>query len=167
MFDLGLSKIAVIGVVGLIVLGPERLPKVARVAGTLFGRAQRYLRDVKDEVSREMSLDELKEMSRSVNEEVVSVQNDIKKTWHELKDEPANNYGMDATYDRAHARVLAPNTLARRTGRANWRVKTGRMPLWFKQQSHIRTRLSSEAARMSKHRSYAAHQKKAKHSFFE
>lgn len=167
MFDLGLSKIVVIGVVGLIVLGPERLPKVARVAGTLFGRAQRYLRDVKDEVSREMSLDELKEMSRSVNQEVTSVQNDIKKTWHELKDEPVNDFNMDATYDRANTRVQAPNSLARRTGRAHWRVKTGRTPLWFKQQTHTRTRISSEAARMSKHRRYAAHLNKSKHSFFE
>jgi Tat protein translocase TatB subunit len=47
MIDLGLSKLAVIGVVALIVIGPEKLPKVARMAGTLYGRAQRYLHEVK------------------------------------------------------------------------------------------------------------------------
>ena len=62
MFDLGLSKLAVIGVVALIVIGPERLPKVARTVGTLLGRAQRYLADVKAEVNREMQIDELRAM---------------------------------------------------------------------------------------------------------
>ncbi|NTX22943.1 Sec-independent protein translocase protein TatB, partial [Burkholderia cepacia] len=57
MLDLGLSKMALIGVVALVVLGPERLPRVARTAGALFGRAQRYINDVKAEVSREIELD--------------------------------------------------------------------------------------------------------------
>ncbi len=60
MIDLGLSKLAIIGVVALIVIGPEKLPKVARMAGSLYGRAQRYLHDVKAEVSREIELDELR-----------------------------------------------------------------------------------------------------------
>ena len=60
MIDLGLSKLAILGVVALIVIGPERLPKVARMAGTLYGRAQRYLHDIKSEVSREIELDELR-----------------------------------------------------------------------------------------------------------
>ena len=62
MLDLGLTKMALIGVVALVVLGPERLPGVARTAGALFGRAQRYINDVKSEVAREMELDELKKM---------------------------------------------------------------------------------------------------------
>ena len=62
MLDLGLTKMALIGVVALVVLGPERLPGVARTAGALFGRAQRYINDVKAEVTREIELDELKKM---------------------------------------------------------------------------------------------------------
>ena len=62
MLDLGLTKMALIGVVALVVLGPERLPGVARTAGALFGRAQRYINDVKAEVSREMELDGLRRM---------------------------------------------------------------------------------------------------------
>ena len=58
MIDLGLSKLAIIGVVALIVIGPEKLPKVARMAGSLYGRAQRYLHEVKSEVSREIELEE-------------------------------------------------------------------------------------------------------------
>ena len=54
MIDLGVSKLALIAVVALIVVGPERLPKIARMAGNLFGRAQRYMADIKSEVNRQM-----------------------------------------------------------------------------------------------------------------
>ncbi|MDO8301488.1 Sec-independent protein translocase protein TatB, partial [Lacisediminimonas sp.] len=66
MIDLGLTKIALIGAVALVVIGPEKLPKVARMAGSLFGRAQRYINDVKSEVSRELELDELRMMQSDV-----------------------------------------------------------------------------------------------------
>ena len=62
MIDLGISKLALIGAVALIVIGPERLPKVARTVGALVGRAQRYINDVKAEVSREVELEELRKM---------------------------------------------------------------------------------------------------------
>ena len=61
MFDIGFSELLVIAVVALIVIGPERLPKVARTLGHLFGRMQRYVNDVKADISREMELDELQQ----------------------------------------------------------------------------------------------------------
>ena len=62
MIDLGVSKLALIAVVALIVVGPERLPKVARMAGPLFGRAQRYMAEVRSEVNRQIELDEFKKL---------------------------------------------------------------------------------------------------------
>src|SRR3954463_14158889 len=62
MFDFGFSEIMVIAVVALIVIGPERLPKTARTVGLLFGRLQRYVNDVKADISREMELDELRRL---------------------------------------------------------------------------------------------------------
>ena len=62
MFDVGFSELILIAVIGLIVIGPERLPRVARTLGTLLGRAQRYFHDVKDEVNRELRVDELRRM---------------------------------------------------------------------------------------------------------
>jgi sec-independent protein translocase protein TatB len=59
MFDIGLSELFVIGIVALVVIGPERLPKVARTLGVLFGRLQRYVTQVKSDISREMELAEL------------------------------------------------------------------------------------------------------------
>jgi len=59
MFDIGFSELVVIGIVALVVIGPERLPKVARTLGVLFGRLQRYVTQVKSDISREMELAEL------------------------------------------------------------------------------------------------------------
>ena len=66
MFDIGFSEIAVIAVVALIVIGPERLPKAARTMGLLFGRLQRYVSDVKADINREMELDELRKLQKQV-----------------------------------------------------------------------------------------------------
>ena len=80
MIDLGLSKLAIIGVVALIVIGPEKLPKVARMAGTLYGRAQRYLHEVKSEVSREIELDELRNLQKEVSEAAHSIKADVENS---------------------------------------------------------------------------------------
>jgi sec-independent protein translocase protein TatB len=66
VFDIAFSEIVVIGVVALVVIGPERLPKVARTLGHMFGRLQRYVNDVKADISREMELDELRRLKNEV-----------------------------------------------------------------------------------------------------
>jgi sec-independent protein translocase protein TatB len=66
MFDIGFSEIVLIGVVALVVIGPERLPKTARTLGLLFGRLQRYVNEVKADISREMELDELRRLRKEV-----------------------------------------------------------------------------------------------------
>src|SRR3954452_10621430 len=80
MIDLGLTKIALLGVVALIVIGPEKLPKVARMAGTLYGRAQRYLHEVKSEVSREIELDELRNLQKEVQETAQSIKDGVENS---------------------------------------------------------------------------------------
>jgi sec-independent protein translocase protein TatB len=91
MFDIGFSELLVIAVVALIVIGPERLPKVARTAGHLFGRLQRYVNDVKADIQREMELDELKKLrsefedaARSVEQSVNEVGQDLRATSDDL-----------------------------------------------------------------------------------
>jgi sec-independent protein translocase protein TatB len=68
MFDIGFTELLVIGVVALIVIGPERLPKVARTAGHLYGRMQRYVSSVKSDISREMQMDEIRQAGQSFKE---------------------------------------------------------------------------------------------------
>lgn len=79
MFDVGFSELIVIGIVALIVIGPERLPKVARTVGHLLGRAQRYVNDVKADINREMQLDELKKLQSQVAESARSLEDSVRK----------------------------------------------------------------------------------------
>jgi sec-independent protein translocase protein TatB len=77
MFDIGFSELAVIGVVALIVIGPERLPKVARTVGHLLGRAQRYAATVKSDISRELELEELKKTGQQFQQSLHDTENRI------------------------------------------------------------------------------------------
>jgi sec-independent protein translocase protein TatB len=79
MFDIGFSELVVIGVVALIVIGPERLPKVARTAGHLYGRLQRYVSTVKSDISREIQLDEIRRAGESFKESVESAASGVQQ----------------------------------------------------------------------------------------
>jgi sec-independent protein translocase protein TatB len=77
MFDIGFSELLLIGVVALIVLGPERLPKVARTVGQWLGKAQRYVNDVKADIAREGELAELKKLKSEVETAARTMQTDM------------------------------------------------------------------------------------------
>ncbi len=148
MIDLGLSKLALIGVVALVVVGPERLPKVARMAGTLFGRAQRYINEVKSEVSREIELEELRKMQKDVQEAATDVEQTIAKNVSELQSdfqEGLSNPLLDTT---------SPDQLAAKAKdfRKKKLARTSAIPSWYKKQSGRRTRVISGAARVAKYR---------------
>ena len=105
MFDVGLSELMVIAVVALVVIGPERLPKVARTAGILLGRLQRYVSDVKADISREMQLDELKKMQQQIADQVNSLETTVN---HEIREvESTVNTAVEPLADAAAA-VSAP-----------------------------------------------------------
>jgi sec-independent protein translocase protein TatB len=77
MFNFGVMEMMVIAVVGLVVIGPERLPKVARTLGHIFGRMQRYVSDVKSDISKEMQLEELKALQKSMKETAEEIQDSV------------------------------------------------------------------------------------------
>jgi len=114
MFDIGFSELLVIAVVALIVIGPERLPKVARTLGHLFGRMQRYVNDVKADISREMELEELKKMQSSMEDAARSFQSSVNQGVSEAESE-MNRLAQDTQSavdaypeTRAPAQPLAP-----------------------------------------------------------
>ncbi|MBX9816910.1 MAG: Sec-independent protein translocase protein TatB [Burkholderiaceae bacterium] len=142
MIDLGISKMALIGAVALIVIGPEKLPKVARTVGALLGKAQRYVADVKAEVNRSMELDELKKMRETVEGAARDVENsiqtqasDFEKSWSEVTDT-----------------ALEPESPAYKHPNKNWRLKQGAMPQWYKARNGVRTKAQSGAARVARFR---------------
>jgi sec-independent protein translocase protein TatB len=77
MFDIGFSELLVIGIVALIVIGPEKLPRVARTIGHLAGRLQRYVSDVKADINREIELEELRKMRDSMQQAASDINSSV------------------------------------------------------------------------------------------
>lgn len=86
MFDVSFSELMLIGVIALIVIGPERLPKVARTIGHLVGRAQRYVSDVKSDIQREMDLEELNSLKGQMEEAAKSVKSSMQDASESLRE---------------------------------------------------------------------------------
>ncbi|MDM9558555.1 Sec-independent protein translocase protein TatB [Bordetella petrii] len=85
MFDVSFTELMIIGVIALIVIGPERLPKVARTVGHLLGRAQRYVNDVKSDIQREIELDELRKFKSEMDEAASSMTSSLRETENSLR----------------------------------------------------------------------------------
>ena len=137
----------VISVVALIVIGPEKLPRVARTVGTLLGKAQRYVADVKAEVNRSMDLEELKKMKETVETAARDVEGsihsgaaDFEKQWSE------------ATGTAQTALPTQPSYPEYKHPKKKWRIKQGATPIWYKARNGIRTKALSGAARVARYR---------------
>lgn len=87
MFDIGFSELLLIGLVALIVIGPERLPRVARTIGHLMGRLQRYVADVKSDIHREMEFEELRKMRDSVQEAATNIESSVQSELNKAETE--------------------------------------------------------------------------------
>lgn len=166
MIDLGLTKIALIGVVALVVIGPEKLPGVARMAGTLFGRAQRYINQVKSEVSREMELDELRKMQKDVQDAASNVEQSIAESMSQTESE------INSAWNEGDTALLnplvdpsAPDAAATKAKdfRKKKLARTSAIPSWYKRQSGRKSRVLSGAARVAKYR--PANSGKSSHFF--
>ena len=151
MIDLGVSKLALIAVVALVVVGPERLPKVARMAGNLFGRAQRYMADVKSEVSRQMEVEEFKKFREETSATLKEVENSIGSTVQEASANLSDQADIfETSFDKPPLDEKEVLRKSKRQGRNSWGVRRAARPVWFKRSSGIRTRVQSGAARMKR-----------------
>lgn len=151
MIDLGISKLALIGAVALVVIGPEKLPRVARTVGALLGKAQRYVADVKAEVNRSMELDELRKMkdsvenaARDVESSVQTAASDFETAWSDATGGLDNTSALEGLGQPAYPSYQHP--------RKNFRLKQKAVPQWFKARSGTRTRALSGAARVARYR---------------
>lgn len=146
MIDIGVTKLAIIGAIALLVIGPEKLPGLARTAGTLLGRARRYVADVKDEVNRSMELDELKKMketvagaARDVEQSIQTSAADFEKSWAETTS--------------GHQEVgVQPVMPEYKLPKKKWRLKRSATPRWYKARSGVRCNVLSGAARVARFR---------------
>jgi sec-independent protein translocase protein TatB len=152
MIDLGLEKMMVIGAVALIVIGPEKLPRVARTVGTLMGKAQRYVADVKAEVNRSIELDELKRMKETVEgaaREVEAAARNVGSSLKETAGEIERSWSDTASVPAIEPPQVYPEY---RHPRKKWRIKQGATPTWYKARNGIRTKALSGAARVARYR---------------
>ena len=156
MIDFGFDKIALIGAVALIVIGPEKLPRVARTVGHLVGKAQRYVADVKAEVNRSIELEELKKMKTEFEDAARNVEQSVSKEIHQTTADLDQSWrGASTASDLPpdsgqHADLLPPPQY--RHPKKNWRLKRGAMPQWYKQRNGIRSKAQSGAARVARFR---------------
>lgn len=157
MIDLGITKLALIAIVALLVLGPERLPHVARTLGALLGRAQRYLRGLKAEVSRELELDVLRKVRDELAQTITTVDQQVYQHLSDLHTQ------LNPTCEGTVTSLHTPNAtgfVARvnpvRTKRlkrfATWRSQQAAVPRWFKQRVGLRSHILSGAARIHRYR---------------
>lgn len=114
MLDIGITKLVVIGAVALVVIGPERLPTVARMIGSLYGRMQRYISDVKSEVSRDMQLDELRKMKEDVVQAASNVQQDLNEHVSGMESELNSAMKIDDEPTAEEANTIAHPDVVRR-----------------------------------------------------
>jgi sec-independent protein translocase protein TatB len=152
VIDFGFDKIALIGAVALIVIGPEKLPRVARTVGHFVGKAQRYVAEVKAEVNRSIELEELKKMKTSFEDAARNVEqtvsSEIQQTSSELNSAWDGSTGTDATPSVA----WEPPVPTYRHPRKQWRLKRGATPQWYKQRHGVRSHAQSGAARVARFR---------------
>ena len=150
MFDLDISKIALIGAVALIVIGPEKLPRLARTVGALLGKAQRYVADVKNEVNRSMELDELKKMKDTMENAARDVQSSVQTASNEFEKDWADTTAQ-LTGESWAASVTTP-VPEYQNPKKKWRIKRGATPNWYKARMGVRTKALSGAARVARFR---------------
>lgn len=142
MIDLGISKLALIGAVALVVIGPEKLPRVARTVGALLGKAQRYIANLKAEVNRAVDLDELKKMRDSVESAAHDIEQSIQTQASAFESDIISTDKTSIYSDQPQYKHP----------QKNWRLKKGATPQWYKARNGVRTRALSGAARVARYR---------------
>jgi sec-independent protein translocase protein TatB len=149
MIDLGIEKMMVIGAVALIVIGPEKLPRVARTVGALIGKAQRYVNDVKAEVNRSIELEELQKMKRDVETAARDVETSIHSGVRDIERELNDAAGVASAASLPDTPTVYPEY---RHPKKKWRLKQGATPQWYKARNGVRTKALSGAARVARYR---------------
>ena len=152
MIDFGFDKIALIGVVALIVIGPEKLPRVARTVGHMLGKAQRYVADVKAEVNRSIELDELKKMKTEFETAARDVESSVRSEVQQANDALGS---IESDLKGSDGRTWQPEELpppVYKHPKKQWRLKRGATPQWYKQRHGIRAKAQSGAARVARFR---------------
>ena len=151
MIDFGFDKLALIGAVALIVIGPEKLPRVARTVGHFVGKAQRYVNEVKAEVNRSIELEELQKMKTEFQTAADEVGKSVSAASEEWRQTSAE---IESSWSAAHdtSTPYEPPPPSYKHPDKNWRLKRGAVPQWYRQRHRVRSHALSGAARVARFR---------------
>ncbi len=156
MIDFGFDKIALIGAVALIVIGPEKLPRVARTVGTLLGKARRYVADVKAEVNRSIELEELQKMKSQFETAARDVEQTVNRDFNEVRqtfDQQFSEIGAGLSGETpALPEPWTPPPPQYKRPDKHWRAKRSAVPRWYRQRNGMRSHAQSGAARVARFR---------------
>jgi len=152
MIDFGIDKLALIGAVALIVIGPEKLPRVARTVGVLLGKAQRYVSQVQSEVNKSIELDELKKVKTGLEDAARSVETAVQDGVHETQQSLSGQTDAASATSFYNDLPAQPYYAYGPPVRKNWRLKRGATPLWYKQHTGVKRHVQSGAARVARFR---------------
>ncbi len=163
MFNIGFQEMALIGAVALVVIGPEQMPRMARMAGTLLGRAQRYMAEVKAEVNQAMDLDELQRMKQSIEEAGRDVEQSMRAAQAEVDAsvrEAVSALQGSGSGSGGSTPAGAPLPWEGKEGDApayrhpgkKWRLKRSAVPHWYKARVGVRRQVQSGSARVARYR---------------
>ncbi|MGY0195604.1 Sec-independent protein translocase protein TatB [Leptothrix sp. BB-4] len=155
MLDIGVTKLLIIGGIALVVIGPERLPRVARMAGTFLGRAQRYVSDVKAEVNRSIELEELNKMKAQFDDAARDIDRSVHDSMNQIGaglEEDALSGSTSSSDPYAAGTGWEPPPPEYRHPGKKWRLKVGATPQWYKHREGVKRHVQSGAARVKRHR---------------
>lgn len=144
-----------VGAVALVVIGPERLPGVARTVGRYVGKLQRYMRDLKAELNRSIEADDLKKMKAELEASARDLEQSARDLEHKIAQGAAAvasglQSESDVDWDAEEAEYNYLKNF--QPVRKNWRTKRQAIPRWYRNRHGVRTRVQSAAARVARHR---------------
>ncbi len=158
MIDFGFDKLALIGAVALIVIGPEKLPRVARTVGTLIGKAQRYVADVRAEVNRSIDLEEMQKVKKEFESAASNITQSVQTEVNQANSAFESNWTEASAAFESGAAFGSPSLPLStpvpeyKHPKKKWRLKRGAMPAWYKQRHGVRGKAQSGAARVARFR---------------
>jgi sec-independent protein translocase protein TatB len=148
MIDIDLAKLVLIGVVALIVIGPEKFPTVARMAGSLVSRAQRYINEIKYEVSRDIELEEFRKIHQDIEKIGSSIEKNITQELSSPEKIPHKNLANTSQSNNSVMKGLETKTEIFRKKKI---AHNSMIPRWYRRQNSRKSLILSDAARFTKH----------------
>lgn len=152
MIDLGISQLGLVAIVALVVIGPEKLPTVARTVGTWIGRARHYVNSVKAEMAQVTELNSLRDMKHDVEQAAWQAEQDMRELGNIATPHSHDAEAIDDANYHALGSPRPCNGIDMPIEKKNWRLKRHALPYWYRARHRVHTRTLASAIRTTRQR---------------